>query len=151
MPIKNRLAEMQPEIAAWRRHLHENPELMYDVHDTAAFVAARLRDFGCDEVVTGIGKTGVVGVIKGRTDTRGHVVGLRADMDALPILEATGLPYASKTPARCTPAAMTGTPPCCWARRNTSPRRAISTALSPSSSSQPRKVGVVATPWSRTA
>ena len=100
MPVKNRLAEMQPEIAAWRRHLHENPELMYDVHDTAAFVAARLRDFGCDEVVTGIGKTGVVGVIKGRTDTRGHVVGLRADMDALPILEATGLPYASKTPGK---------------------------------------------------
>ena len=100
MPVKNRLAEMQPEIAAWRRHLHENPELMYDVHDTAAFVAARLRDFGCDEVVTGIGKTGVVGVIKGRTDTRGHVVGLRADMDALPIMEATGLPYASKTPGK---------------------------------------------------
>ncbi len=100
MPVKNRLAEMQPEIAAWRRHLHENPELMYDVHDTAAFVAARLREFGCDEVVTGIGKTGVVGIIKGRTDTRGHVVGLRADMDALPIMEATGLPYASKTPGK---------------------------------------------------
>jgi hippurate hydrolase len=100
MPVKNRLAEMQPEIAAWRQHLHENPELLYDVHDTAAFVAARLRDFGCDEVVTGIGRTGVVGLIKGRTDSRGHVVGLRADMDALPILEATGLPYASRTPGK---------------------------------------------------
>ena len=100
MPIKNRLSEMQPEIAAWRRDLHENPELMYEVHRTAATVAAKLREFGCDEVVEGIGRTGVVGVIKGRTDTRGHVVGLRADMDALPILEATGLPYASKTPGK---------------------------------------------------
>jgi hippurate hydrolase len=100
MPIKNRLAELQPEIAGWRRHLHENPELMYDVHDTAAFVAARLREFGCDEVVEGIGRTGVVGVIRGRSDSRGHVVGLRADMDALPILEATGLPYASKVPGK---------------------------------------------------
>ncbi len=100
MPIKNRLSEMQAEITAWRRDLHENPELMYDTHRTAATVAARLREFGCDEVVEGIGRTGVVGVIKGRTNTRNHVVGLRADMDALPILEATGLPYASKTPGR---------------------------------------------------
>jgi len=100
MPIKNRLAEMQPEIAAWRRDLHENPELMYDTHRTSATVAAKLREFGCDQVVEGIGRTGVVGVIKGKTDRHGHVVGLRADMDALPILEATGLPYASKTPGK---------------------------------------------------
>ncbi|MFN5996681.1 MAG: M20 aminoacylase family protein [Paracoccaceae bacterium] len=100
MPIKNRLAEMQAEIAAWRRDLHENPELMYDVHRTAATVADRLREFGCDEVATCIGRTGVVGVIKGKTDSRGHVVGLRADMDALPILEATNLPYASKVPGK---------------------------------------------------
>ncbi|MCX7302063.1 MAG: M20 family metallopeptidase [Rhodobacterales bacterium] len=100
MPIKNRLAEMQDEIAAWRRDIHENPELMYDTHRTAALVAEKLREFGCDEVVEGIGRTGVVGVIKGKTDRRGHVVGLRADMDALPILEATGLPYASKTPGK---------------------------------------------------
>jgi amidohydrolase len=100
MPIKNRLSEMQAEITAWRRDLHENPELMYDTHRTAATVAAKLREFGCDEVAEGIGRTGVVGLIKGRTDTRGHVVGLRADMDALPILEATGLPYASKTPGK---------------------------------------------------
>ena len=100
MPIKNRLAEMLPEITAWRRDLHESPELLYEVHRTAATVAARLREFGCDEVVEGIGRTGVVGVIRGKTDTRGHVVGLRADMDALPILEATGLPYASKTPGK---------------------------------------------------
>jgi amidohydrolase len=96
MPIKNRLAEMQAEITAWRGDLHENPELMYDTHRTAATVAAKLREFGCDEVVEGVGRTGVVGLIRGKTDTRGYVVGLRADMDALPILEATGLPYASK-------------------------------------------------------
>ncbi len=100
MPIKNRLAEMQAEIAEWRRDIHENPELMYDTHRTAALVAEKLREFGCDEVVEGIGRTGVVGVIKGKTDRRGHVVGLRADMDALPILEATGLPYASKVPGK---------------------------------------------------
>ena len=100
MPIKNRLAEMHAEIAGWRRDIHEHPELMYDTHRTADLVAARLREFGCDQVVTGIGRTGVVGVIKGKTDTKGHVVGLRADMDALPILEATGLPYASGTPGK---------------------------------------------------
>jgi hippurate hydrolase len=98
MPVKNRIAEMQPEIAAWRRDFHENPELLFEVHRTAAKVAGLLREFGCDEVVTGIGRTGVVGVIKGNTDTRGKVVGLRADMDALPINEATGLDYKSKTP-----------------------------------------------------
>jgi hippurate hydrolase len=100
MPIKNRLAEMQPEIAEWRRDLHENPELMYDTHRTSGIVAAKLREFGCDEVVEGIGRTGVVGVIRGKTDRHGHVVGLRADMDALPILEATGLAYTSKTPGK---------------------------------------------------
>ncbi len=63
MPIKNRIADMQPEIAEWRRDLHENPELMYDTHRTAKVVADKLRDFGCDEVVEGIGRTGVVGVI----------------------------------------------------------------------------------------
>jgi amidohydrolase len=95
MPIKNRFAEMLPEIMGWRHHLHENPELLYEVHETAAFVAARLREFGVDQVVTGVGRTGVVGIIRGRgTSTR--AIGLRADMDALPIEEATGLPYASK-------------------------------------------------------
>ena len=100
MPIKNRLAEMHAEITAWRRDLHQNPELMYDTHRTAAIVAAKLREFGCDEVVEGIGRTGVVGVIRGRTDTRGKVIGIRADMDALPIYEATGLPHASTTPGK---------------------------------------------------
>src|SRR5689334_16805594 len=101
MPIVNRVADLQPDIQAWRRDIHEHPELLYDVHRTAAFVADRLREFGCDEVATGIGKTGVVGVIKGkRPGGNGDVrtIGLRADMDALPVEEATGLPYASKTP-----------------------------------------------------
>ena len=100
MPIVNRVAEFQPEIQAWRRDIHEHPELLYEVHRTAALVAERLREFGCDEVVTGIGRTGVVGVIKGSRPAGSgdvKVIGLRADMDALPIEEATDLPYASKT------------------------------------------------------
>lgn len=96
MPVKNRFAELLPEITAWRRDFHEHPELLFDVHRTAGRVAELLRSFGCDEVVEGIGRTGVVGVIKGRTDSAGRVVGLRADMDALPIREQTGVPYASK-------------------------------------------------------
>jgi amidohydrolase len=102
MPIVNRVADLQPDIQAWRRDIHQHPELLYDVHRTAAFVADRLREFGCDEVVTGLGKTGVVGVIKGRKSVNGglKVIGLRADMDALPIAEETNLPYASKTPGK---------------------------------------------------
>ncbi|WP_234855067.1 M20 aminoacylase family protein [Paracoccus everestensis] len=100
MPVKNRFAELLPEITAWRRDFHEHPELLYDVHRTAGRVAELLRGFGCDEVVEGVGRTGVVGVIKGRTDSRGRVIGLRADMDALPIIEQTGLGYASKTPGK---------------------------------------------------
>jgi amidohydrolase len=100
MPIVNRIADLQPDIQAWRRDIHQHPELLYDVHRTAAFVAERLREFGCDEVATGLGRTGVVGVIRGRKpagngDIKG--IGLRADMDALPIEEATNLPYASRT------------------------------------------------------
>ncbi len=95
MPIKNRLAEMHGEITKWRRHLHARPELMYDVHETAAFVVERLKEFGVDEITPGVGKTGVVAVIRGKTDTTGRVIGLRADMDALPIEEATSLEYAS--------------------------------------------------------
>ncbi len=97
MPVKNRFAELQAEITAWRRDIHENPEILFETHRTSALVAEKLKEFGCDEVVTGIGRTGVVGVIKGKTDTAGKVIGLRADMDALPIHEETGLDYASKT------------------------------------------------------
>src|ERR1700733_2102432 len=98
MPIVNSVAELQPDIQAWRHDIHAHPELLYDVHRTAAFVADRLREFGCDEVATGLGRTGVVGVIKGRKP-KGNgvkVIGLRADMDALPIEEETNLAYASK-------------------------------------------------------
>jgi amidohydrolase len=98
MPVKNRFAELLPEITAWRRDIHAHPELQFDTHRTSALVAEKLREFGCDEVVEGIGKTGVVGVIRGRTDASGRVVGLRADIDALPIHEQTGVDYASKTP-----------------------------------------------------
>ncbi|MGP9805886.1 M20 aminoacylase family protein [Paracoccus sp. NSM] len=100
MPVKNRFAELLPEITAWRRDFHENPELLYEVHRTAGRVAELLREFGCDEVTTGVGRTGVVGVIKGRTNNSGRVIGLRADMDALPILEQTGAPHASKVPGK---------------------------------------------------
>ncbi len=100
MPVLNRLAEVAPEVAEWRRDLHRNPELDFDTHRTAALVADKLRAFGCDEVVTGIGRTGVVGVIKGRSTGSGRVIGLRADMDALPILEATGADWASTAPGK---------------------------------------------------
>src|SRR6202044_757071 len=99
MPIVNRVADLHAEIAAWRRDIHANPELLYDVHRTAASVADKLKSFGCDEVVTGIGRTGVVGVIRGR-NPGSKAVGLRADMDALPIEEATGLPYKSTVPGK---------------------------------------------------
>jgi hippurate hydrolase len=100
MPIRNRLAETHAEITGWRHHLHAHPELTFDVHDTAGFVVDRLREMGVDEITTGIGRTGVVAVIRGRTDTKGRVIGLRADMDALPVTEATGLDYASTVPGR---------------------------------------------------
>ena len=96
MPIVNRIADLQDEMVAWRRDFHENPELGFEVHRTAEIVAGRLRAFGCDEVVEGIGRTGVVGVIQGREP--GPCIGLRADMDALPIIEATGADWASKAP-----------------------------------------------------
>ena len=99
MPIVNRVADLHAEITGWRRDFHAHPELQYDVHRTAAAVADKLKSFGCDEVATGIGRTGVVGVIRGR-NAGGKVVGLRADMDALPIEEATNLPYKSTVPGK---------------------------------------------------
>ena len=98
MPVKNRFAELLPEITEWRRDIHAHPELGFDTHRTAALVAGKLRDFGVDEVVEGIGRTGVVGVIRGRSTGSGRVIGLRADMDALPMSEITGAPYASTRP-----------------------------------------------------
>ncbi len=100
MPVKNRIADLLPEITAWRRDFHAHPELLFDVQRTAARVAELCRAFGCDEVAEGIGRTGVVAVIRGKSDTAGRVIGLRADMDALPIIEQTGVDYASTVPGK---------------------------------------------------
>ena len=99
-PSDPAIAKLVPDAQRWRRHLHAHPELLYDVDQTAAFVAERLREFGCDEVRTGVGRSGVVGVIKGRKGASGRAIGLRADMDALPIEETTNLPYRSTVPGR---------------------------------------------------
>ncbi|SFH80197.1 M20 aminoacylase family protein [Albimonas pacifica] len=102
-PIPNSIASMQAEMTEWRRDLHEHPELNYEEVRTAGVVAAKLRSWSFDEVVEGLGKTGVVGILHGHD---GPAAGpekrvlLRADMDALPILEATGAPHASKTPGK---------------------------------------------------
>ncbi len=97
MPIKNRLAEMHSEITEWRRDIHAHPELLYDTPRTSALIEEKLKAFGCDEVVPGIGRTGVVAVIEGKSNTSGKAIGLRADFDALPIHETTGVDYASQT------------------------------------------------------
>ncbi|MEC7792085.1 MAG: M20 aminoacylase family protein [Pseudomonadota bacterium] len=93
MPVINRIAGFADEMQGWRRHLHQHPELGFDCHQTAAFVAERLREFGVDEIHEGIARTGLVALIHGRG--KGGVIGLRADMDALPIEEATGADHAS--------------------------------------------------------
>jgi hippurate hydrolase len=104
MPIINRVADLHDEIKAWRQDIHAHPELLFDVQRTAGLVADKLNSFGCDEVATGIGRTGVVGVIRGRKgqekDQASRTIGLRADMDALPLEEATGLPYKSQNPGK---------------------------------------------------
>jgi hippurate hydrolase len=100
MSVNPTIAALVPDAQRWRRHLHAHPELLYDLDQTSAFVAERLREFGCDEVRTGIGRSGVVGVIKGRKGPSKRVIGLRADMDALPIEETTNLPYRSTAPGR---------------------------------------------------
>ena len=93
MPIVNRIAEFDEEMKTWRRFLHQNPELGFDCHNTASFVVDRLKEFGIVDIHTGIAQSGVVALIHGRTS--GPVIGLRADMDALPIEEATGADYSS--------------------------------------------------------
>jgi hippurate hydrolase len=100
MPIVNRVADLHADITEWRHDLHMHPELQYDVHRTAGSVAEKLKAFGCDEVVTGLGRTGVVGVIRGKKGASGKTIGLRADMDALPIEEANDLPYKSAVPGK---------------------------------------------------
>ncbi len=100
MPKAELIAALHPELTAIRRDLHRHPELMYDVHRTAGVVAQKLTEWGVDEVVTGIGQTGVVGVIKGRNQGSGKVIAMRADMDALPIHEETNLEHRSTVPGK---------------------------------------------------
>jgi hippurate hydrolase len=100
MPILNRIAEFHDEITAWRRDLHQHPEVLFDVHRTAGIVAEKLKAFGVDEIVTGLGRTGVVGIINGKSNTSGKTIGLRADMDALTVTEKTGAAYASTIPGK---------------------------------------------------
>jgi len=128
MAVVNRIAAFAEDMKTWRHWMHRNPEIGFDLPKTAAFVAARLREFGVDELHEGIAQSGMVAIINGQG--AGATIGLRADMDALPIHEATGAPMPAKRPARCTPAAMTGTPRCCWGRRDTWRKRAISGAVS---------------------
>ncbi len=96
MPVVNRIADYTADMTAWRQHLHSIPELEFECHETAAFVADRLREFGVDELHEGIAKTGIVAIINGQGE--GPTIGLRADMDALPIPEETGVEYASTKP-----------------------------------------------------
>lgn len=98
MPVLNRIAGYAEEMKGWRQHIHANPELSFDCHETAAFIEARLREFGITEIHTGIAKTGIVAIIEGQG--AGPTIGLRADMDALPIIETTGAAYASKVTGR---------------------------------------------------
>ena len=98
MPVLNRIAAFAEEMKGWRRHLHQHPELAFECHETAAFIEARLRESGVDEIHTGIATTGIVAIINGTGD--GPTIGLRADMDALPIMEVTGADHASTVPGK---------------------------------------------------
>ncbi|MEL6268102.1 MAG: amidohydrolase, partial [Pseudomonadota bacterium] len=98
MPVANAIAAMAGELTEWRRDFHRHPELGYQEERTARVVAERLRAFGLDAVETGIGGTGVVGVLHGAGGPGGQALMIRADMDALPITEATGAAHASTNP-----------------------------------------------------
>ena len=98
MPVLNRIADYAEEMKGWRHHLHGIPELAFDCHQTSAFILDRLREIGVDEIHPGIAKTGIVAIINGQGP--GPTIGLRADMDALPIVEATGAVYASTQPGK---------------------------------------------------
>ncbi len=150
MPVKNRFADLHAEITGWRRDFHQHPEILYEVHRTAARVADLLRQFGCDEVIEGIGRTGVVGVIKGHSTTSGKVIGLRADMDALPIHEITGLDYASKTPGKMHACGHDGHTAMLLGAANTFVKPAPLTAQPASFSNPQKKAAPGARPWSMT-
>ena len=93
MPVINRIAAFADDMTAWRRHLHQHPELGQQCYETAAFVVERLREFGVDEIHEGVAISGVIAIINGQGE--GPTIGLRADMDALPIPETTGADWAS--------------------------------------------------------
>lgn len=113
----------EAEMISIRHYLHANPELSLEEFNTSELVASKLTEWGY-QVTRGLGKTGVVGSLSKGDSPR--TMGLRADMDALPIEETTGLPWPARRQEKCTPAAMTVTPPFCWRRRNISPRRPVS-------------------------
>ena len=94
MAILNSIAGFENDMAKWRRHLHQNPELGRDCYKTAEYIQERLKEFGITEIHAGYASTGIVAIIEGQTS--GRTIGLRADMDALPITENTGMPYSSK-------------------------------------------------------
>jgi amidohydrolase len=98
MPVVNRIGDYAADMKEWRQWMHRNPELNFDCHKTAAFVVERLREFGITEIHEGIATTGIVAIIQGQGD--GPTIGLRADMDALPIQETSGVAYASETPGK---------------------------------------------------
>ncbi len=141
MPVHNRIADFAADMTDWRRDIHAHPELAFGEHRTSDIVADKLASWGI-EVTRGIAGTGLVGTLRAAASPR--AIGIRADMDALPMPEANEFESARRTPASCTPAAMTATPPCCWAPRATWPRRAISTARCISSSSPPRRTAAAA-------
>ena len=94
MAILNSIAGFENDMAKWRRHLHQNPELGRDCYKTAKYIQERLKEFGITEIHTGYASTGIVAIIEGKAS--GRTIGLRADMDALPIKENTGMSYSSK-------------------------------------------------------
>jgi hippurate hydrolase len=100
MPIHPAIPEFVADAEIWRRDLHRNPELLYDLPRTSKFVAERLSEFGCDVVTTGMGRSGVVGLIRGRKGSSSRTIGLRADMDALPIEEEGRPTYRSLVPGK---------------------------------------------------
>lgn len=95
MPNQREISDIAAEASIWRRQIYQQPELLFDLPKTAALVVEKLKAFGCDEVLTGIATSGIVGVIKGRRG-EGKTIALRSDMDARPISEQTNLPRASK-------------------------------------------------------
>jgi amidohydrolase len=101
MTLRDRLDALHPEMTAWRRDFHAHPELGFEETRTSEIVAQKLESWGI-EVHRGLGKTGVVGVLRGRRDAAGanRAIGLRADMDALPMQEANGFDHRSRNPGR---------------------------------------------------